>query len=41
MGRRNGVGIEAVAGLSEKSIASILCVALAEFIRSGDEVKDG
>jgi hypothetical protein len=41
MGRGIGVGIEAVAGYSEKSIAGILCVMLAEFVGSGDEVKDG
>ena len=41
MDRGKGVGIEIVAGLMEKIIAGVWCMAtLAEFVGSSDEVKD-
>jgi hypothetical protein len=41
MDRRKGVGIVAVAGLSEKSIAGACRIMLAELAGSGYKVKDG
>ena len=41
MDRGEWVGIEAVAGLSEENVASILSMTLAEVVGGGDQVKDG